>query len=996
MDAAFPCPELKFVAPLGRGGTAEVSRAFSHQFGHDVAVKYPLRDGECPECSFIQLARREYELIGDGRYPGLVRLLAAPHENPDYLLLQLCTGPTLDTLGRVDNIAHACNMISAAAVVLEYLNTSELIHGDLKSSNFFLPPDWRMRVEDKLFFLKLSDFSLGRRATEPDSSRLGVGTVGYMAPETIVESRTSTRSDLFALGVIAYQLLSGTHPFIRDEADPVRVSSRVREGDYPNPRQLRPDLPDSLVQLLESLLAVDENARPISGWDVCRQLESLGATYPYRKALAPHHVIPTAASYDAVIESVLDLSSKDRARLDNITGGDVAALRLVLTASFRKRMLRYDSRKFVVTGGLYWPSCLRRYHLARFSAMTWREKRGAVVQAVVSEAQASCNSRTASPSPLHHLLGGLLRPSTTARTALTLADSKSAEKDYHTATLLYIRSGNLVRAAECADQAALALEKSGRQGDAYTVINSVLEYARLTGHEFEIRVLYMTRGDIEKRAGDIEEALQTYSRLVELYDGRQSDKLLAETYKDLGDVYKMKQQTTEGLAALERARAIYEEVGDELEVSHTLNNIGTLHWLRGDWRACKQSFLRALRVQRRLDAGSDIASTLSNLASTYAMEGRHGRAKTLFEHAVQFQQQEGDQAGLARTLNNIGYVLLLVGNPRQAVEKFTESLSINRQIGNKKELLFNLQNLTTAMVASGSLSESLVHLNEGTRLAESMSDLPSQAALQITLGDVFRLLGRFRDSMSSYSLAQSYFAQIDEPENVVRLEIRLAELRLAIGDRQGAQSLAVTALDHARGAKLPFQTLEALLLLQRVDSSDMRRTEIEELCARLHLVREIRLERLNSLEWALSAQGDEQITRIAERMCESEVNDLENGNIEGSRIAMLFGEMHLRSKQTDLAISYLQTALHRASQSGLQPELLEIHTLLGQAYLNSQQYEKSYSESRIALDLARKIISTIDSENDRRLYQQQRFVCRLMEQIKTLGANLGSTSAVSR
>jgi serine/threonine protein kinase len=337
MDAAFPCPDLKFVAPLGRGGTAEVSRAFSHQFGRDVAVKYPLRDGESPECSFLQLARREHELIGDRRYPGLVRLLAAPHENHDYLLLELCTGPTLDTLGRVDNIGHAFNLISAAAVVLEYLNASELIHGDLKSSNFFLPPNWRMRVADKLFFLKLSDFSLGRRATEPDSSRLGVGTVGYMAPETIVESRTSTRSDLFALGVIAYQLLTATHPFIRDEADPVRVSSRVREGDYPNPRQLRPDLPDSLVQLLESLLAVDENARPVSGWDVCRQLESMGATYPYRKALTPHHMILNTASYDAVIESVLDLSSKDRARLDNITGGDVAALRLVLTASFRKK-----------------------------------------------------------------------------------------------------------------------------------------------------------------------------------------------------------------------------------------------------------------------------------------------------------------------------------------------------------------------------------------------------------------------------------------------------------------------------------------------------------------------------------------------------------------------------------------------------------------------------------------------------------------------------------
>ena len=225
MDAPFVSPHLRFLEPLGRGGTADVAKAHATHLNRTVAVKYPLQISDDPTIDFASLAKREWDLIGGARFPGLVRLWEAPSRDPDYLLLELCPGPTLDTVPKIDSLETALAILSAVATGLEFLNAAGLVHGDLKPHNIFLPPEWATLPPESLFYVKLSDFSLGRRLDEPETIRAGLGTVGYMAPETIADRITSHRADLFALGVMAYQLVTGEHPFLKGDIDPVRVNS---------------------------------------------------------------------------------------------------------------------------------------------------------------------------------------------------------------------------------------------------------------------------------------------------------------------------------------------------------------------------------------------------------------------------------------------------------------------------------------------------------------------------------------------------------------------------------------------------------------------------------------------------------------------------------------------------------------------------------------------------------------------------------------------------
>ncbi|MDX9857242.1 MAG: serine/threonine-protein kinase [candidate division Zixibacteria bacterium] len=991
MDAPFASPDLRFIAPLGRGGTADVARVFSTRLGREAAAKYPLAAGGNAEVDFSRLAQREFELIGSLRYPGLVRILEPPHRDPDYLLLELCSGPTLDTVGRAESFADACNLISAAAAVLEYLHAVRLVHGDLKSSNFFLPPDWRARIGRGLFFVRLSDFSLGRRIDEPETSRLGAGTVGYMAPETIVDGKTSHRSDLFALGVIAYQLITGRHPFLHGESDPVRVSSRVREGDYPDPIPFRPEMSEGFADLVRRLLAVDEKDRPADAWEVCRHLETLGATYPFRKALAPWHVLGDSG-YAEMLDRWIDVRPRDRAHIDCITGGDPQALKAALTATFRRGMAVYEAARYVVGRGFYWPACMRRAALAKFAALSFRQKKDTVREAVAAEAAFSVGDVRPTGSPLAVLLGGLLRPATIKRLAPAHAEAASAACDYGLAASLYLRAGNLTRAAECADQAALALEKAGDQKHAYVVLNAVFALADMTGRSFDVRLLYMTRGDIEKRAGDTEPALRSYRRLIELYDGRPPDKLLAESYKDLGDVYRMKQQTDEGLSALEKAREIYTDLGDELELSHTLNNIGNLHWLRNEWRACRKNYLKALRIQRRLNAGADIASSLSNLATAFFVEGRHARAKVLFENALAIQRQIVDRVGLARTLNNLGYVLKIIGDSQAALDYLSESLEINRAVGNKKEILFNLHNLTGVMISAGRLRESLSYLSEGITLADALDDQPSLAALHVSMGIVYKRLGRLCDALEEFDHGATLAARLDDNINSLNLAVQRASLRHAVGDRQLALDGALDAARQAEKRGLAHERLNALLLALRVDPDKADHALVLELCRQLHLPREAYLSWFAVLEAALEAGDRAKVESTLKAIMSTGKPLPEYVDIETGRMAAALGEAMILTGETELALRYLETARTHAAGSGLVPELVTIHTLLGRFYAGQNDYEACYEHLRNGLRFAKQVADSITDPEDRALYQSQRHLTYLVTQVQHLGARLSKRS----
>ncbi|MFZ1684720.1 MAG: serine/threonine-protein kinase [Candidatus Zixiibacteriota bacterium] len=976
---------------LGRGGTADVAKVFDTKLGRLAALKTPLAENVV---DFPGLVRREWDMIGNCRFPGVVRLLDIETDSDPFLLMELCSGKTLDSILPARNIKTALNLLSAVAVDLEFLRAAGIIHGDVKAQNFFLPKDESVFEGSSLFYVKLSDFSLGRNETEDDSARAGLGTVGYMAPETIVDGKVSHKSDLFAFGALAYQMLTGVHPFIGDDPEPVRVNARVIEENPPAIESIRPDIPAELAALINALLAKSESDRPSSAWEVCLALEEYGATYPFRRALHPKHLIRTSHDFTAAVASTLRLKSEEPLQIAHIADKRMNRLRPLLAANFNRGTLAYNDGKFEFSRPMIHPERLRRRILAEFSTASSTAKRIAVRNSIIESpirlVQRPAH-RPATTSGLADittdLLLPLLRQSTIKRVATKRAILFERDNSYTVAAHLYLKAGDLESAERCAYQAACQFRKDHALDDALSLCQAIIRFAELKNDLFSIRALIMLKGDILKESGNANGAQETYRLLISLYEGQKADSLLGEAHKDLGDLAKMQQDFSSGIAALHQAMVIFEKLGDQLEVSHVLNNLGNIHWIASDLSRARTYYLQALKIQRKLLSQQDIASTLSNLGAISVSTGSYKRSLRLLRLALQLKEEIGNLTEIARTLNNLGYVSYLAGQMSQAVDYLKQSLERNRRTSNKHEILINLGNLALVTFAAGRLRQTLRYVDEGLALAQELHDRPHVAFFKTTLGDILGKMGRFAEAEELFTESQTILDELDERRRTIEFSLQRANLRHRIGDTDQAAAIASAALEEASKIKEANLQLSAMVSLTRYPEYAEHDTRAIALATDLHLNRELIKLRFNTIERAL-VDGSSEIssTQLEPLIAACEMSD---DNVELPEMCNLAAEVLFRSGQIDRASRLVEKSLRLAKQMELLPELAEANCLKGQIEARRGMYESAYALSRQALQIVKQIAENIDTDSDRTLYMQKRWVQTMMGEIRRLGSLLG-------
>ncbi|MCX4741808.1 serine/threonine-protein kinase [Streptomyces antibioticus] len=256
---------------LGRGGMGVVWAAHDRGQHREVAVKLLATRGRDAELSTLERRfLREIRLTGRLRHPGVPAVHDhGNHEGELYLVMDLVPGRALDAVLKNDGplaVERAADVARRTSEVLSYAHGQGVVHRDLKPSNLMLTPDGQIKVLDFGVAAALEPQAGETRFTAANATP---GTVVYMAPEQAV-GRTVPASDLYSLGCVLYELLTGTPPFT--DASPFMLYHRHANDPVPPLADRCPGVPDGLRMLVERLLEKKPEDRPASAEEVAALL----------------------------------------------------------------------------------------------------------------------------------------------------------------------------------------------------------------------------------------------------------------------------------------------------------------------------------------------------------------------------------------------------------------------------------------------------------------------------------------------------------------------------------------------------------------------------------------------------------------------------------------------------------------------------------------------------------------------------------------------------
>ncbi|WP_447925274.1 Stk1 family PASTA domain-containing Ser/Thr kinase [Georgenia muralis] len=244
-------------ARIARGGMATVYRAVDRRLERTVALKvmHP-HLAESPD--FVARFRREARAAARLTHPGVV----AVHDQgttgeASYLVMELVEGPNLRTVLRRRGalpLGEALTVVDHVLDALASAHRAGLVHRDIKPENVLLTQDGRPKV---------ADFGLARAVSEATAATTGtvLGTVAYLAPEIVTEGRADQRADVYAVGVLLYELLTGRPPFTGDA--PIRIAYQHVTGRVPAPSAQLSWLPAEVDELVGALTARELDERPV-------------------------------------------------------------------------------------------------------------------------------------------------------------------------------------------------------------------------------------------------------------------------------------------------------------------------------------------------------------------------------------------------------------------------------------------------------------------------------------------------------------------------------------------------------------------------------------------------------------------------------------------------------------------------------------------------------------------------------------------------------------
>jgi eukaryotic-like serine/threonine-protein kinase len=640
----------EILAPLGAGGMGEVYRAKDTRLGREVALKV-VPEAFARDAGRLARLEREARTVAGLNHPNIVVLYSVEEAHGvRFLTMELVEGQGLDRLVSEgpQPIARVLDLGIALSDALVAAHERGVVHRDLKPANVMVTREGRLKVLDfGLAKLEPAESELAATqaatlATPLSTPGYAVGTVPYMAPEQVRGDAVDARTDLFALGIILYELASGRRPFTG--ATTADVSSSILRDTPPPLASVRLDLPPDLERIVERCLEKEPRARFQTALDVSNELRRLMASgagsvpaRPDRRVAERGGAVQTREAIPSLAVLPLENVARDPAQdyfADGMTDALISelarlkALRVISRTSAMKykgsqRALPEIARELNV-GAILEGSALLvgrkvrvqvRLVSAKTDELLWADRYDGEIEDVLD-----LQSRIA------ETVAKEIAVQMTPREAQRLAQRRPVNPEAH---VEYLKGRH-----EAAAHSPQAIELSLRHFQRALELDP--KYAAAWAGIAHCHVVRASRG-MAPPAAAAAEARAAAMKAIGLDDS------LAEAHAALGEVAMQERDLPRAIRSLQRAVEL------NPGVTYVYAALGRLYYSIERHHEAHETMLRALS----LDPLSMILHTTVGDACYYARE--YQRSLSYYRKAVELDPRfDGAHTDLARTLEALG------------------------------------------------------------------------------------------------------------------------------------------------------------------------------------------------------------------------------------------------------------------------------------------------------------------------------------------------------
>jgi serine/threonine-protein kinase len=733
----------RILSKLGEGGMGTVYVAEDTVLGRRVAIK-SLKIASVPgQKHFRTRFLREARAASLLNHPHIATVhdYGETEDGQPYLVMELIDGQSLNELLR-DNplpVDRAVGIVRQVAEAIAEAHRHGIVHRDIKPSNVVL----NQRNE-----VKVLDFGLAKH-TEPDGETTPgtsvthtlegviVGTPSYLSPEQALGMPIDRRSDIFSIGSVLYECLTGTPAFSGKTLG--EICAHVIRDDPPPPSHLNPLVPPELDRITLKALAKKTEARYQTAEELLEDLtvsksKSTGA--PLRSSIARW-----ASSRKSAQAAVFVLSALTLAVL----------LSVLWTYVWRSKSPEPspEAKRLYQTGiaALRDSSYLKASKL--FEQAIQVDKEFPLAHARLAEAWMELDYE-------ENATDELLRVTELVPNLSALPPADMLFVQAITATVRRNFQGAIENFEEIArrvpdDEKASAYFDAGRAYErARDPTRAMSAYEEVTRRDGQAAPAYVRLGLLYGRRQEEAKASAAFDKAQALYDAQGSVEGTAEVFFQRGAFLNQGDKLPEAQEQLRRALDLSLTTDNKPQQIKILLQQGMVAYSAGDTLRAEQFATRAIDLARSEQLDNLTTNGLIDIGNALFLRGEYGEAEKRFEQALQIAKANKGRRAEARALLSLGSLLVQQGNWAKALSYLEPALAFYRQGNYRREISQALLLLGYANQQQGNNDAALESYDEQLQLARQVNDVAQVAHAQASIGLLLAHQERFTEALNHY------------------------------------------------------------------------------------------------------------------------------------------------------------------------------------------------------------------------------------------------------